>query len=59
MTYLSSRPMSLSVPLHPVLDFQRQYAMVLVTITSEAISKASYVVRMALVDVDVNLPRRE
>ena len=38
VAYLKSRPMSLSVPLHPVLDVQRQYAMVPVTMTSETIS---------------------
>jgi hypothetical protein len=35
------RPISLSVPDHPVLDFHRQYAIVLVTMTSDPISTES------------------
>ena len=58
MAYLKSRPMSLSVPLHPVLDFQRQYAMVPVTMTSAAISTVNCIIRIALDNTMADLPRQ-
>ena len=58
MAYLKSRPMSLSVPLHPVLDFQRQYAMVPVTITSATISTVNCMMRTALDKTMGDLPRQ-
>jgi hypothetical protein len=47
--------MSLSVPLHPVLDVQRQYAMVAVTITSELISTESYYISLSMHYIEVKI----